>query len=383
MHSCIHGSVALGFRLGKSTMELVLRAVPVRRGLQEIHQSYVASLFFGDVVRLLDDERLYIPNEPDLPDFAQRKLNPTRVKAIARYIMETYQDGTTFFPPICVNVQPSPTYRDGSIYLPYHSVSLRLTDGQHRCFGIRQALKDIQTQQSEYTVILSQLEIGVLMYGGLPLDEERQAFRDQNLLVQRPNVSLSHMFDKRSPSVLIAKDLIGRVPQFRDNVEMVENSLGKHNPKLLTLSTLVTATKHMFPNLNSQKDLEPRIDWAATFWAAAASILPDDPWRIKSKEERTTQRQESLAVSAVVLQALGMLAHDLFLERVAAEDLVKWLGRLGAIDWRKGNELWLKQGVTQVGATGEAIISNTKTTVDACHMVLREFVGIVPASGVV
>ncbi|MBW4558080.1 MAG: DNA sulfur modification protein DndB [Trichormus sp. ATA11-4-KO1] len=364
-------------------MELVLRAVPVRRGVQEIHQSYVGSLYFGDVVRLLDDERLYIPNSPDLPDLAQRKLNPTRVKAIARYILETYEDGTTFFPPICVNVQPRPTYRDGSLYLPYHSVALRLTDGQHRCYGIRQSLLDIQAQQSEYAIILSQLEIGVLIYAGLPLEEERQAFRDQNLLVQRPSVSLSHMFDKRSPTVLIAKDLLQRVPQFRNNVEMVENGLGKHNPKLLTLSTLVTATKYMFPNLNSKKDLELRIDWAATFWAAVASILPDDPWKIKSKEERTDQRQESLTVNAVVFQALGMLARDLLLENVPEQELVKWLNRLREIDWRKRNEFWLERGVTQVGAAGDPIIQNTRTTVDACHRVLREFVGILPVSNVV
>jgi DNA sulfur modification protein DndB len=364
-------------------MELVLRAVPVCRGPQGEHQSYVGTLFFGDVARLLNDDRLYVPNEPDLPDFAQRKPNTTRVKAIARYILETYQDGTTFFPPICVNVQPPPTYRDGSIFLPYHSVTLRLTDGQHRCFGIRQALKDIQAEQAEYLPILSQLEIGVLLYAGLSLEEERQAFGDQNLLVQRPSVSLSHAFDQRSPAVLIAKDLIKRVPQFRNNVEMVENGLGKHNPKLMTLSTLVTATRHMFPNLKSKKDLEPRTDWAATFWAATASVLPNDPWRARSKEERSVQRQESLAVSAVVFQALGMLARELYLEGIPEEELVKWLARLQEIDWRRSNELWRERGVTQVGATGEPIISNTKTTVDACHKVLREFVGIAPVSGVV
>lgn len=364
-------------------MELVLRAVPVCRGPQGEHQSYVGTLFFGDVARLLNDDRLYVPNEPDLPDFAQRKPNATRVKAIARYILETYQDGTTFFPPICVNVQPPPTYRDGSIFLPYHSVTLRLTDGQHRCFGIRQALKDIQAEQAEYLPILSQLEIGVLLYAGLSLEEERQAFRDQNLLVQRPSVSLSHAFDQRSPAVLIAKDLIKRVPQFRNNVEMVENGLGKHNSKLMTLSTLVTATRHMFPNLKSKKDLEPRTDWAATFWAAAASVLPNDPWRVRSKEERSVQRQESLAVSAVVFQALGMLARELYLEGIPEEELVKWLARLQEIDWRRSNELWRERGVTQVGATVEPIISNTKTTVDACHKVLREFVGIAPVSGVV
>ncbi len=364
-------------------MELVLRAVPVCRGLQGEHQSYVGTLFFGDVARLLNDDRLYVPNEPDLPDFAQRKPNATRVKAIARYILETYQDGTTFFPPICVNVQPPPTYRDGSIFLPYHSVTLRLTDGQHRCFGIRQALKDIQAEQAEYLPILSQLEIGVLLYAGLSLEEERQAFRDQNLLVQRPSVSLSHAFDRRSPAVLIAKDLIKRVPQFRNNVEMVENGLGKHNSKLLTLSTLVAATRHMFPNLKSKEGLEPLTDWATTFWAATASVLPNDPWSIKSKEERTQQRQDSLAVTALVFQALGMLAHEFYLESVAEEDLVQWLGRLQEIDWHRENALWRERGVTQVGAKGEPIISNTKTTVDLCHKVLREFVGIAPASGVI
>ncbi|MBO3459111.1 DNA sulfur modification protein DndB [Aetokthonos hydrillicola Thurmond2011] len=363
--------------------ELVIKGVPVQRGHACEHMSYVASITFGDVARLLNDGHLYIPNISELPDFAQRKLNTARVKAIARYILETYQDGTTFFPPICVNVQPSPTYRDGNIYLPYHSVSLRLTDGQHRCYGIRQALQDIQTQESEYAVVLSRLEIGVLIYAALSLEEERQAFRDQNLLVQRPSVSLSHMFDKRSPKVFIAKKLLQSVPHFRNNVETVETSLGKHNSKLLTLATLVAATQHMFPHLQSKKNLESFIDWATTFWAAVASVLPQEPWSIKSKDERAAQRQESLAVSAPIFQALGMLAHDLYQEGIPAENLAQWLGKLQEIDWKRNSQLWQERGVTQIGAQGEAIIPNTKTTISACHRLLREFVGVTPVSGVI
>jgi hypothetical protein len=56
-------------------MELVLRAVPVCRGSQGEHQSYVGTLFFGDVARLLNDDRLYVPNEPDLP--TSPNANPT------------------------------------------------------------------------------------------------------------------------------------------------------------------------------------------------------------------------------------------------------------------------------------------------------------------
>ena len=358
--------------------KLVVQGVPVNRGTQEEKVSHVASMKFGDVARLLDGGYLYVPNQPDLPDFAQRKLNPKRVKAIAEYILENYQEGTIFFPPICVNVQPAPTYRDGSIFLPYDSVTMRLTDGQHRCFGIRQALKEIQAQDSMEFAILAQLEVGVLLYSALSLAEERQAFRDQNLLVQRPSVSLSHYFDGRSPVVLIAKELLQQVPQFQDNVEQVENGLNQHNPKLMTLSTLVTATKYMFPNLKSSQNLEAKINWAVAFWQALASIFPNNPWQIQSKEERYQQRQKSLIVSAVLFQALGMLAHDLYQENVAALDMSKWLGRLCEIDWRRDNELWLQRGVTQVGATGEPIISNTKTTVSACHKVLQEFVGIAP-----
>jgi DGQHR domain-containing protein len=364
-------------------MELVLPTVCVQRGTESKHVSYVVSFTFGDISRLLDDGRLYVPNQPELPDFAQRKSNLVRIKAIAQYIRDTYQDGTTFFPPICVNVQPPPTYRNGNVYLPYYSVTLRLTDGQHRCYGIRQAIKDIQSQDLINLNVLMQMELGALLYAGLSLEQERQAFRDQNLLAQRPGTSLSHLFDKRSPVVLIAKRLIIEVPQFCDNVETIENGLGKHNPKLLTLSTLVTATQHMFPNLRSQQNLEALTEWAIAFWTAAAQAFHNDPWSIRSKQERIQQREESLLVSAVVFQALGLLAHDLYLEGKTAEELSQWLARLQEIDWYRQNNLWKERGVTQVGAQGDPIISNTRTTVNACHNVLREFIGVSPVSGVV
>lgn len=357
-------------------MEIVLNAVPLSRSPQKEHTSYLGSLYFGDIARLIDDKRLYVPSQRNLQDFAQRKLNKIRVKQIALYILENYKTGTIFFPPICVNVQPQPKYQEGKIFLPYNSVTLRLTDGQHRCFGIHQALQDIQQQDSMELTIISQLEIGVLLYAGLPLEEERQAFRDQNLLVQRPSVSLSHYFDKRSPAVLIAKNLLETVPEFINNIEVIETGLGTHNSKLMTLSTLVTATKYMFPNLKSQKKLEDKTDWARSFWLTLANVFPDNPWRVMTKQERSQQRQESLLVSAVILQALGMLAHDLYQEDVPANALEKWLRNLQKLDWKRNNKFWLERGVTQIGATDDPIISNTKTTVNACHKVLREFIGL-------
>lgn len=363
--------------------QLVLQGVPVKRGLLNEQKSYVASISFGDVARLLDGGHLYVPNQQDLPDFAQRKLNSVRIKAIARYIVDNYHNGTIFFPPICINVQPSPVYQDGNIILPYHSMTLRLTDGQHRCFGIRGALKEIQAQDSNHFSVLSQLEVGVLIYSALSLEDERQAFRDQNLLVQRPSVSLSHYFDQRSPEVLIAKSLTQKVTYFRDNVEKVEHGLGSHNSKLITLSTLVTATRYMFPDLKDKEDFDFKLEWAVKFWNTVASLLPDNPWQSKNKEEQCQQRQDSLLVSSVLFQALGMLAHDLYLEGVVQENLDKWLNRLQEIDWTRDNKFWLERGITQIGAKGEPIISNTKTTVELCHQTLKEFIGIISVNNAV
>lgn len=364
-------------------MELLLQAVPVKRGLKLTQKSYAAMLTFGDVVRLIDDERLYVPNDPDLTDFAQRKLNSSRVNQIAKYILETFQDGSTFFPPICVNIQPEPTYRNGVIVLPYDSASLRLTDGQHRCFGIHRAIKQLQEVKSSQLAQVTQLELAMLIYSALPLEMERQAFRDQNLLAQRPGKSLSHFFDKRSPEVAIAKELCKRVPQFRGNVEMVENGLGKHNPKLMTLSTLVTSTQHMFPHLQSRDNLEQFTDWALTFWAAVASVLPGNPWRVLSKQERKLQRQESIVGAAIVFQALGFIGRDLFVDGVPAENLVQWLTCLSGINWNKQEDLWLNRGVVQINAKGAKIIQNTRTTVKSCYSVLQELLGITPQEGVV
>ena len=363
-------------------MELLLQAVPVQRGPKLNQKSYMATLSFGDIVRLMEDERLYVPNDSELADFAQRKPNLTRVNNIARYILSTYKNGSTFFPPICVNIQPDPIYQNGTIILPYDSASLRLTDGQHRCCGIHRAIKLLQENKAAEVAEVSRLELGALIYAALPLELERQAFRDQNLLAQRPGKSLAHLFDMRSPEVTIAKELCKRVPQFRSNIETVENGLGKHNPKLMTLSTLVTATQHMYPRLNANDSLEQKIDWAMTFWAAAASALPDNPWRVISKIERKQQREDSIVGAAVVFQALGLVGRDLFNEGVSSENLVKWLAYLAEISWDKEEDIWLQRGVVQLNAKGARIIQNTRTTVDSCYHVLRELLGVTPKEGV-
>ena len=253
---------------------------------------------------------------------------------------------------------------------------MRLTDGQHRCFGIHHALTTLEKKDKTQQETLFQLQLGVLIYSALPLDLERQAFRDQNLLVHRPSVSLAHYFDRRSPHVQIAKHLLETVPQFQNNVETVENGLGTQNPKLLTLSTLVTAVQFSFPTLKSDEDLTAKTAWLTQFWQTAANTLPQNPWRLVSSTERQNQRQQDITVSAVLFQALGMIANDLYQETIQPEQFHHYLNPLTHLDWQKDNHFWLERGVTQIGTRGKPIISNTRTTVKLCYQVLKEHLGI-------
>lgn len=357
-------------------MELVFKAIPVKTSPDQHHKTYLASFLFADIVQLIKENRLYVPNHPDLSDFAQRKPNPIRITQISTYILESYITGTIFFPPICINIHPQPDYEKGKITLPYHNINLRLTDGQHRCLGIHRAIQTLEKIDPDQAKILSQLEIGALLYAALPLEQERQAFRDQNLLVQRPSTSLAHYFDQRSPHVLIAKHLMVTVSQFQDNVEMIESGLGKYNPKLLTLSTLVTATKFMFPHLQATSNLENFKQWASQFWQQAAQSFADDPWQPTTIEIRHHQRKNTIHTSSVLFQALGLIAHDLYKTPVTPQELRQYLRNLNKLDWQKNNHFWLDRGVTQLGTKEIPIISNTRNTVNLCHQTLRDCLGI-------
>jgi DNA sulfur modification protein DndB len=326
---------------------------------------------------LITENRLYVPNHPELPDFAQRKPNASRLKQIASYVLENYLTGTIYFPPVCINVYPHPEYSNGRITIPYSSVSMRLTDGQHRCFGIHQALQELEQSDFQEKEKLSQHQLGVFLYTALPIEEERQAFRDQNLLVQRPSISLAYLFDRRSPHVFIAKQLMQKVEQFQDNVETVENGLGTNNPKLLTLSTLVTATKFMFPYLKKIDEIDQEGEWAITFWSQVAEILEDNPWQTMPIAERCCQRKKTIVISAIFFQALGILGHDFWTENISALELANYLGQLNTLNWDKNNTFWLEKGVTQVGAKDTPIISNTRTTVNLCYQTLKEYIGLV------
>ena len=85
-------------------MQITLKAIPFPFS-QEL-RSYLAALTFQEINWLLQDGRLYVPNQKDLPDYAQRQANSTNINALALYILDSLQNGRhLFFPTIALNLQ--------------------------------------------------------------------------------------------------------------------------------------------------------------------------------------------------------------------------------------------------------------------------------------
>jgi DGQHR domain-containing protein len=348
---------------------LCKQAMPVHWSPTSKLNKYLTTLNFADICALIERGVMYSANAVDQPDLAQRRLVPGKLKQLVEYIVSYHSLSRVYFSDICLNVQPGIEFDDGRIYLPYAECSIRILDGQHRCYAIVAAMHDPRIG-SDVRQELGQIEVAVEAYSGLSLEEERQAFRDMNLYATPPGRSLCHGFDSSSPTVLIAKGVVDAVPQFSGYIEAVENNLSKRNRCLMTLSTLVKATEYMFGKEISEP-LQDYVDWAAHFWSACARHIGQ--WEPQEFQARARIREESLSSQAVIFQALGMVARELVAQGLHQRMLEERLASLSEVDWRRSCPAWHYHGIVQPGRNGPQI-SNTHNTIQAAFRFLKQVV---------
>jgi DNA-sulfur modification-associated len=373
-------------------MQIQLSAIPIVQNNQTI---FLSKLSYGSLLRLDREELLQIANDPTQSDVAQRKPKPAKVRAIAVYILNRLLSQSIYFAPLLLNILPAPSLEllndqadFGWLKIPYSFDSqTRLIDGQHRLLGIRQAVEWIVTGNWPYLqsigvlpevvnqfqrlgekslAQLTALQIGVQIYGGLTVEEERQAFHDTNRLLDKAEPTLCLTFDSSKPINALARRIAEQCRWFIQRVSFYQNSMSDNPEHLMTFSTLVQATKLMFPvEPPVAADLQPYVEWAVAFWNAAGDHLPGLPWREQDGRTRKVQRSESMATQAVTFLALGKLANYLRLQQVSIPELPDQLKSLSSIVWERSDPAWASQGIlSQNPKSGKTVISNTRVFVD-------------------
>lgn len=265
-------------------------------------------------------------------DREQRVLVQKRVPALAAYITENEDD--YLFSSITAS------YKSEPIFVPFEDgtdigiLKLRLgdeliiNDGQHRCAGIVQALKNGSEHLKDHT-------LSVLLFPWESTDRVQQMFSDLNRFVQKTSKSLDILYDKRDDVAAATLSMIEKVPVFKELTEKEKVSLESKSTKLFTLAALYDANAELLKGYDDN-DIPTNAGLLINYWTEVAKHMPDWGKVLNGQKLATELRQGRISSHSTVLRALGGLGVDL----MASEDWKARLSPLETIDWSKKNPEW-------------------------------------------
>lgn len=268
-------------------------------------------------------------------DREQRVLNEKRVPELRDYINENDED--YIFSSITASYKSVPIFdpvpngngMDGAIGVLKLKLGdeLIINDGQHRCAGIAEALKD-NPGIGDHT-------ISVLLFPWESKERVQQMFSDLNRFVQKTSKSLDILYDKRDKISAATLASLDQVPVFRDLTDKDSVSLKSKSTKLFTLAALYDANRELLKGREGE-DIISNVEILTNYWSAVSDNMPDWTSVQTQHKEAGELRAERISSHSTVLRALGGLGLELMKDE-------NWRGRLGSlknIDWSKKNPDW-------------------------------------------
>ncbi|MFD2610832.1 DNA sulfur modification protein DndB [Paenibacillus gansuensis] len=282
----------------------------------------------------------------------QRKINMSRVKQIAQYVIQgTLDRNYSFLSAVTASCRGAIRYDDETkqVSIDINS-TLSINDGQHRIAGIKMALdtmkKDIskETDDSIKGNLMKRLErlenmhIPIVIFDKMDEQHEQQLFHDLNLLAAKPTKSVSLKFDNTDPYTLMAKEVS------QDNhylikygVETEKTQLRDNNPNLMLLSTLRNMISFIIAGNDKDKGSEDTL-CLGNYDAWKNEIEEILDLLFESLPNDCNDRTKYIIGLAVTLQGIGKYIHS-----VRNGDDLNWkdyLAGLKDINWKHNNRMW-------------------------------------------
>ncbi len=265
-------------------------------------------------------------------DREQRVLVEKRIPELSKYITENEED--YLFSSITASYKSEPAFEP---YAPGSNIgTLRLqlgdeliiNDGQHRCAGIVQALKNGSPELKQHT-------LSVLLFPWESTDRVQQMFSDLNRFVQKTSKSLDILYDKRDDVAAATLMMIEKVQVFKELTEKEKVSLENKSTKLFTLAALYDANVELLKGYGNN-DIPTNAGLLTDYWTEVAIHMPEWSKVLKGQKKAIELRQEQVSSHSTVLRALGGLGVDL----MASGDWKARLTPLEEINWSKKNPEW-------------------------------------------
>ena len=268
-------------------------------------------------------------------DREQRTLTEKRIPELRDYINDNDED--YIFSSITASYKSAPVFdpvpngngMDGAIGVLKLKLGdeLIINDGQHRCAGIAEALKD-NPGIGDHT-------ISVLLFPYENKDRVQQMFSDLNRYGQKTSKSLDILYDKRDKISAATLASLEQVAVFRDLIDKDSMALKSRSTKLFTLAALYDANRELLKGRDDE-DILANAEKLTTYWTAVARYMPD--WmNVQSQHKEASElRAQKISSHSTVLRALGGLGLELMQDDTWRERL----SGLQKIDWSKKNKDW-------------------------------------------
>mgnify|MGYP003637655189 CR=1 FL=1 len=339
-------------------------------GQQNGRPFYQATVPFRTLASMLK-----LDDDFDVNKRSQRLVDTTRAKKVAKYLHKN-RDGFFVIPPLVGFIDGDFKFEevplDGFVNVGKMKVDLNsrfmLFDGQHRAFGIREAMA--------LAPDLGQESVSIMFFANMTLSERQQAFHDINFTQKTPAAALCIAYNGRSDFDKMVSDVFSQ-SSIRGIIEYEKNTASGKSNKIYSLKTLKDFTIN-FCGSDLQKHTQKLLSEYVEALFSTINI-PAHLTRIEVENSELIKhgfvpanayRVNYILPHAVTLKALGLLGRSLL-----SEHPNDWRQKLEALGNRntfdKFSELWLDRCVT----CREKMLSN-KRAVRLTANKLKELCGL-------
>jgi DNA sulfur modification protein DndB len=224
------------------------------RGKQFGREIFSTVLKFKDLMSFLE----VFPN-------VQRKIVPRRVTKIKNYVLSGLENkkNMRFFSSLTVTARGNIFYDESTqkVAINTHESRLSINDGQHRFYGISEAIRELQgrinkakTRKARDKAVemieeLKEMIVPIVIFNNLTEQEEKQLFHDLNNLSQRPSRSANIKLVQTDMIAKIARELSIENKYLKHyGVEVDKMSIQKNNSNTILLTTIYSMIKLMYWN---------------------------------------------------------------------------------------------------------------------------------------
>lgn len=312
---------------------------PAVRGTQGGKTFYVATVPFKMLKRLMAFDT------GDVLDRSQRAVDPTRAKALSKYLI---QNQSSFVLPSLTGIVDDetlvfeefvPDSNVGKLVLSLDA-TIKLFDGQHRATGIMQALRDCPALQFN--------TVTIQLFKDMTLEERQQAFSDINANAKAVSASLNLAYNKRDEGLEMLAEQIGKVSAWKGMIDYEKNIVAKNSNMLFSYRHAVQASRLVLGIGPKDKPDPICVNQVSSWWNQIAVVVG---WNFRELIAQTADDKKCIEIREATMQSVAFTAAGLLtLGRVPQMIKAKWgLSIAGwqimeamqkTISWNKADEMW-------------------------------------------